>query len=189
MSDLKDKQKTSSSVLTLLAALLISLTGFVSIQLPLTPIPLVLQNMVPIVAGAILGGTQGAGATGLFLLAGALGLPVFSGGTHGLDHITSSTGGYLIGYFFASLAAGLLIGKPIKDKRTPLPKIISGILVAFILVYIPGIFQFMTVQNKTIFEAVSICVTPFLLFDGLKFLCSVIIATRLRPIIAKYIII
>ena len=56
------------SVFTALFAALIAVSGFISVPLPGTPVPIVLQNMMPVLAGALLGGIQGAGATGLFLL-------------------------------------------------------------------------------------------------------------------------
>ena len=76
----KSNEKMLLSVFTALFAALIAVSGFISIPLPGSPVPIVLQNMMPVLAAALLGGFQGAGATGLFLLAGVLGLPVFAGG-------------------------------------------------------------------------------------------------------------
>ncbi len=187
MKEIKQKNKTLASVFTALFAALIAVSGFISIPIPVSVVPIVLQNMMPVLAGSLLGGIQGAGATGLFLVAGALGLPVFSGGSGGLAHILGPTGGFLIGYFFASLVAGTLIGKATEEKKTPLPKIISSVLIGFIVIYIPGILQFMNLTESTITEALALCVIPFLPGDGIKLVLTVILAHKLRPVIARYV--
>ena len=84
MNDSKTKHTMLLSVFTALFAALIAVSGFIAVPLPGSPVPIVLQNMMPILAAALLGGIQGAGAAGLFLLAGIAGLPVFSGGHSGM---------------------------------------------------------------------------------------------------------
>ena len=137
------------SVFTALFAALIAVSGFISVPLPGTPVPIVLQNMMPVLAGALLGGIQGAGATGLFLLAGILGLPVFSGGRSGLAHLLGPTGGFCIGYFIAAGATGFYIGKPSLNQKTSIVKIIGGSILGFVLIYIPGLAQFIKVTHKS----------------------------------------
>ncbi len=164
-------------------AALIAISGIVSIQMPSTPIPLILQNMMPILAGCVLGGVQGAGATGLFLVAGALGLPIFPNGNAGLEHLSSPTGGYIIGYFVSSLIAGVLVGKPTTDKTVPISKIAIGAVVGFAIIYIIGTMQFVSASRVPIQEAILICIVPFLPYDAVKLVITVIISVRVRPII------
>ncbi len=174
-----------SSLCTLSFAALISLLGCISINLDTTSVPLVLQNMAVVLTGSVLGAIQGGGATGLFLLAGALGLPVFASTSGGLEHISGPTGGFLIGYFLASIFSGFIIGKTNSKEKAPIPKIITGILVGYIVIYIPGIFQFMKVENVDFFAALQICVLPFIIYDGIKFILTVILVVSLRPFIAR----
>ena len=94
---------TLKSVFTALFAALICAGSVIAI--PAGPVPIVLQNAFAVLAGLLLGPIQGAGAVGLFLIAGALGLPVFSGGKGGFAVFAGPTGGYLAGYFFAALVA------------------------------------------------------------------------------------
>ncbi len=185
MQDLTTKQKNKASLFTLCFTFLIALSGLITIPIENSTIPLVIQNLMPILAGSILGGVQGAGATGLFLVAGALGLPVFAGGNVGLEHIANETGGFILGYFIASLITGLLIGKPNIKETTPLPKIVSAVVVSFIIVYIPGTIQYISVTGATLVEAVNLCVFPFLPYDALKVVITIVLTVRFRPLIAK----
>ena len=71
------KPKTLRSTFTVLFAALICLGCFISI--PIGPVPITIQNMFAILAACILGGLNGAGAVGIFIVLGTIGLPVFSG--------------------------------------------------------------------------------------------------------------
>ena len=68
------------------------------LALPIGPVPIVLQNMFVFLAGLLLGSRWGLASVGVYLLAGAVGLPVFAGGLGGLGRLIGPTGGYLIGY-------------------------------------------------------------------------------------------
>ncbi|MGI5173661.1 biotin transporter BioY [Treponema sp. OMZ 840] len=187
MSNTKSNQKILLSVFTALFAALIAVSGFISVPLPASPVPIVLQNMMPVLAAALLGGVQGTGAAGLFLLAGMLGLPVFAGGRGGMAVILGPTGGFLIGYFLAAAAAGFYIGKPSQKQKTALPRIICGCLLGFVLLYVPGISQFIKVTGKGLKEALALACIPFLPGDAVKAVLTILLAAKLRPIVARYV--
>ncbi len=187
MKEIQQKKKTQSSFLTLIFAILISLSGFVSISIQGSSIPLGIQNMLIVLAGSSLGGIQGAGATGLFLVAGALGLPVFLGNESGIASLISTNGGFILGYFFASLVTGIIITKPNTEEKTPIARILIGSAIGFIIIYAFGTMQYMRIAQASINEAVLVCITPFLKYDAIKLVVATIISVRLRPFIAKYI--
>ncbi len=91
-----------------LFAALISIGAYIAIPIPGTPVPIVLQNMFIILAGFILGPWWGLAAVIFYLMLGAAGLPVFSGGTGGLVKFAGPTGGYLLGYIPAIIVFGLV---------------------------------------------------------------------------------
>lgn len=186
MTDSKTKHTMLLSVFTALFAALIAVSGFIAIPLPGSPVPIVLQNMMPILAAALLGGFQGSGATGLFLLAGIAGLPVFSGGHSGMARLLGPTGGFLVGYFIAAAVTGFYIGRPSIAGKTPLIKIISGCLLGFVILYVPGIAQFMKVTGKTLGQSLAVACIPFLPGDALKAALAIFLAAKLRPVIARY---
>ena len=99
------------------AALFAALTAAVApfkIPLGFTPVPITLQTLVVLMSGAMLGPYYGALAMILYVVVGALGLPVFAGGGSGIGAILGPTGGYLMSYPIAAFAIGWIIHK----KRT-----------------------------------------------------------------------
>ena len=106
---MKNKKTLMSAFIALFAAI-ICVGCF--IRIPLGVIPVVLQSILCILSGVLLGGIVGAAPTALFLLAGLIGLPVYSGGTSGIAVWLGPTGGFLPGYLLGAVAAGLIAGKP-----------------------------------------------------------------------------
>lgn len=93
------------------AALLAALMGafaYVAFPYPFSPAPVTLQVLGVFLAGLLLGSLWGAAAMVLYLLAGALGAPVFSGGGAGLGVLLGPTGGYLFSYPLAAAVVGVI---------------------------------------------------------------------------------
>lgn len=90
------------------ASLFIAVCAQVEFHLPFTPIPISGGTLGVLYAGALLGSRRGAAAVGLYLLEGAGGLPVFSGGSAGALHLLGPSGGYLLGFPLGAFATGLL---------------------------------------------------------------------------------
>ncbi|TWT42051.1 Biotin transporter BioY [Phycisphaerae bacterium RAS1] len=89
------------------AALLTALAAQIVIPLPNTPVPMTLQTLMVLLTGALLGPALGAAGMGVYLLVGALGLPVFSMGRGGVEMIMAgATGGYLVGFLVAQPLLG-----------------------------------------------------------------------------------
>lgn len=78
------------------------------IALPGTDIPQTAQTLVVLLAGGFLGLTGGTMAVGMYLVAGAVGLPVFADGAGGVGVLLGPSGGYLIGFWFAAALTGYL---------------------------------------------------------------------------------
>lgn len=87
------------------AALLLALSARAAIYLPFTPVPIALHPTVAVMLGIVLGARRAALAVLLYLLQGAIGLPVFSGGG-GIAYLCGPTGGYLLGFLPAAFVAG-----------------------------------------------------------------------------------
>jgi biotin transport system substrate-specific component len=163
--------------LTALFAALIAGGTFIAIPLPFSPVPIVLQNLFIVLAGLVLGPVLGAAAAGLYLLAGALGLPVFAGAVGGAAHFAGPTGGFLAGYFFAALAAGLVAGRPKTETRPP--RIILAAICGFLVIYVPGIAWLYRLTGNWA-AAFAAGFFPFLIGDALKAVFAVTAASRLR---------
>ena len=90
------------------ASLFVVVCAQVEIRLPFTPVPISGGTLGVLYAGALLGSRRGAAAVALYLLEGAAGMPVFSGGAAGFPHLVGPTGGYLLGFPVGAFAVGLL---------------------------------------------------------------------------------
>ena len=160
-----------------LFAALTAVGAFVAI--PIGPVPIVLQNMFVFLAGLLLGSRWGLASVGVYLLAGACGLPVFAGGLGGIGRIVGPTGGYLIGY----LPAVFLIGKI--ANRTP-PRVLFDVFAMIcgsVALYACGIAWLKILTGMTVTKALAVGMVPFLIGDALKIAAAAAIAKALRPII------
>lgn len=94
------------AALILICSNLVALTAQVAI--PLQPVPITGQTLGVLLVGALLGSKRGALALLVYLAEGAVGLPVFAGGTGGLTRLAGPTGGYLLGFVLAAFLVGRL---------------------------------------------------------------------------------
>jgi biotin transport system substrate-specific component len=89
------------------ASLFVALCARVTVPLPLTPVPLTLQNFGVVLVGLLLGSRRGFAALAVYLLEGVSGLPVFSPvGPGGIAQIIGPTGGFLMAYPLVAFTAG-----------------------------------------------------------------------------------
>ncbi|MGB9639970.1 MAG: biotin transporter BioY [Anaerolineales bacterium] len=101
------------------------------ISIPLQPVPLTGQTFAVLLVAALLGKKRGALTVMAYLAQGALGLPVFAGGTGGILHLIGPSGGYLFGFILAAFIVGWLseIGWDRKFGKTTLAMLIGNSLI------------------------------------------------------------
>lgn len=154
-----------SVVLVVAAAALTALAAQWYIYLPFTPVPISGQTFAVLLTGAALGWKLGAAGQMLYLAVGALGAPVFTDGSSGMEVITGATGGYLIGFVFAAGLVGWMAEH--RQDRT-----FATMFTAFILgsavIYLFGVIGLMISTGWGLAEAVEKGVVPFLLGDLIK---------------------
>jgi biotin transport system substrate-specific component len=166
--------------MTVYAALFAALTAVGAyMALPIGPVPVVMQNLFVFLAGLILGGRWGLASVGIYLLAGAVGLPVFAGGSGGIGRFIGPTGGYLIGYLPAVFLIGWIAHKA---GRRPLGDILAMICGTAAL-YACGLAWLKVVTGLPWPKALAAGMLPFLLGDALKIAVAVPIARVLRPVV------
>lgn len=90
------------------ASILTGLAAQIAIPLPFTPVPVTGQTFAVLLSGAVLGWRRGFAAQALYLVEGALGLPVFAGGAAGPQVFAGPTAGYLIAFPLAAALTGWL---------------------------------------------------------------------------------
>jgi biotin transport system substrate-specific component len=180
----KRKALTNTTLIALFAALTAAGT-FISIPLPFSPVPIVLQNLFALLAGLILGPFLGGCAIGLYLVAGALGAPVFAGATGGFVRFLGPTGGFLIGYPFIAIVGGLIAGRPRLEAPDKRWRIIIAAFAGILVSYVPGVPRLKVVLDTTWANAFAAGMLPFLIGDGIKAVAAILIAPRLRRVIAE----
>ena len=175
-------------VFTALFAALISAGAFIVI--PLGPVPIVLQNLFTLLAGLVLGPFMGASAVGLFIAAGAAGIPVFAnnGSPMGIARIFGPTGGYLLGYLLGACAAGLVAGIPRPGKKTPLWRLVIAAVVGVLVVYVPGLIRLKMVLALDWTATCAAGFFPFIAGDAVKGIAAVAAAPRLRRIASQLLV-
>ncbi len=140
------------------------------VEIPLKPVPITLQTLTVLLVGAGLGWRRGAIAVLTYILAGALGLPVFSGGGAGFATLVGPTGGYLAGFVLAAALVGLLTERLALD-RTPWGTALAMLAgnAAIYAVGLPWLSQVTHLHGGALMAA---GLTPFLLGDLVKLLLA-----------------
>lgn len=166
---------------TALGAALIAVCAWISIP---TAVPFTLQTLAVFLVAGLLGLKCGVASVAVYLLLGAVGLPVFAGFRGGLGILLGVTGGYLAGFVFTALAVGLT-----RKVSQSLPALILGMVLGLILCYVFGSLWFLILYTNTtgpiaITAVLAKCVLPFLPFDVLKLLLAAVLTDRLKGKIA-----
>jgi biotin transport system substrate-specific component len=181
LSTPQDRAKEASRQVALVvgASLVVALCARITIPLmPLTPVPLTVQNLGVLVVGLLLGSRRGFAALALYLMEGAVGLPVFSQsptGLVGIAHILGPTGGFLMVYPFVAFLAGYILER---GTKTFLRAAIAGFS-AEILLFVGGL-TWLYVFTHSLAKAAYLGLYWFLAAEVIKVMVAAAIATRWR---------
>ena len=170
--------------MVVLASLMAALTAVGAyIYVPIGPVPIILSTLFVILSGLLLGSRWGLTSMALYLLVGAIGLPVFSGGKGGFAHFMGPTGGYLFGYLVASWITGFI------SERSPGRMILDifAVIIGSLALYALGVPWLKLVTHMSWTKALMVGVLPFLIGDAIKACVVVVLARSVRPIIKRQI--
>lgn len=162
---------------------IISVLAQISVPLGVI-VPFTLQTLGMFLAGAMLGWKRGTLSVILYVLLGAVGLPVFAGFSGGVSVLFGPTGGYIIGFIFTALVVGFMTDKLGRKLWVLAVSMVIGLL----LCYIFGTAWFIILYNiqgkaMDLITALGYCVFPFLIADGLKIIVAAVLVNRLDKII------
>jgi len=155
------------------------------IAIPLEPVPFTLQVLAVVLTGLLLGSRYGALAMAIYLLVGAVGIPVFSGFRGGLGILLGDTGGYLLAYPLAAALAGVAAGAVANAPRRR--ALIVGFLwgsLALAVIYALGAAWLMVLAGLSPGAALVAGVLPFVVFDLIKVGLANLVAVAVAPAIA-----
>ena len=166
----------------ILCALFAALTAVLSqIAIPIQPVPINLATFSVFVAGGVLGAKRGAISQAVYVLLGAVGLPVFSSFSGGMGILFGPTGGYIVGYVAAAWLVGLL-SAGCHGKAYWFALSMGGGLA---LCYLLGTAWYMVVAHTGLVESLLLCVVPFLPGDAAKIAVAALLVPVLRKTLSK----
>ena len=158
------------------ASLVVALCAKITIPLmPLTPVPLTVQNLGVLLVGLLLGSRRGFAALALYLAEGAVGLPVFSPGPGGIAQLLGPTGGFLMVYPFVAFLAGYVFERGAKS----FVRAAAAGLLAEILLFAGGLTG-LYLYTHSLAKAAYLGLYWFIAAEIIKVLVAAVVATRFR---------
>jgi len=157
--------------------ILMVVSAFVRIPVPLSPVPVTLQTLVVLLCGACLGSSLGVTAQLGYTSMGLAGLTVFSGAGSGLGYLCGPTGGYIAGF----IAANALLGRLFRQRRANFYAIVGKFLAADAVVFICGMLWLKILFGYGLSTLFSIGVAPFIIGDLAKILIAAAIFSKIQP--------
>lgn len=149
---------------------LIALGSWISI--PFVPVPLTLQTLFVLLAAAVMH-RSAIIPVSLYIVLGALGLPIFHNGIAGIGVLLGPTGGYLVGFIPAAFIAGLAYERPHPFVR------VCGLAAATAIIYLSGVAWMLQSTGIGVIPALVVGVLPFLPGDAVKVWAVFQIAKRI----------
>ncbi len=178
---MKERFKTKDITYMAIFIAIISICSWISIPMV---IPFTLQTFAIFITVGILGTIKSFVAIFIYILIGALGVPVFANFNSGVSAIVGPTGGYLVGFLIIALVLGKLL--ELLPKKN-IYQIIS-MVVGLILCYAFGTLWFVyaytdSAASMGIVKALSLCAVPFIIPDLIKIAIGNIIINRVKKFI------
>jgi len=151
------------AVLILIGVLIVSVCA--QIYIPIKPVPFTGQTFAVLVVGGALGFRRGVMSLGLYLLLGAVGLPIFAQAKSHIDVVLGPSGGYLVGFVLASAVIGRLaeLGW---DRN--IAGSVAAMLIGNVLIYAVGLPWLGVVGGFSLQDTIAYGLTPFLAWDAAK---------------------
>ncbi|MDA8372757.1 MAG: biotin transporter BioY, partial [Actinomycetota bacterium] len=111
LSDQLARTRLADAMLVIAYAGFIGLSAQISVHLPFTPVPITGQTLAVLLGASVLGTSRALMGSGLYLVAGLIGVPWFAGGSGGVSVASSPTFGYIVGFIAASALVGYMASR------------------------------------------------------------------------------
>ncbi len=173
----KNKLDIRDIVLISIFSAIICITSQLSIPMPFG-VPMTLQTFIIPLTAVILGTKRGTIATIIYILLGAVGLPVFANFSGGMGVILGATGGFIISFPILSLTAGYGCNKN---------KVVFSffLLLGAVLNYLVGVIIFSHYMQYDYVTSFAFCVLPFIPTTIIKIIVLVIISDKVKVLLLK----
>lgn len=175
------REWTKQAAIVISASLFVAVCAHVSVPLPFTPVPLTLSNFAVLAVGLTLGSRRGFAALALYLIEGAMGLPVFSasplGG--GIAQILGPTGGFLMAYPLVAFIAGWIYERTSKNGASSFGWAALSSVVAEVFLFACGL-SWLAILTHSIALAVRYGLHWFVFAEVIKVLMASGLAAQWR---------
>ena len=173
--------KIQDLTLIALMAALTCILGPMSIALPFTPVPISFTNLVIYFSIMVIGMKRGTISYLVYLLIGAVGLPVFSGFSGGLAKLAGPTGGYLVGFIFLALISGFFTEK--FSNNVIMTAI--GMILGTAVTYTFGTIWLCAQMHLTFIQRLYAGVIPYLPGEAAKIVIAIIVGSAVKKAVVK----
>lgn len=170
------KELTIAAVLTAITCVLAPMS------IPIGPVPISLGVFCIFIVGAMLPPHLAVMSALVYIILGAVGVPVFTNFEGGLQKLAGPTGGFIAAYPFMALIIALSI---VIFKRKNILSVAAGMIIALIVCYAFGTIWFVISMNSTVKHALLVCVTPFIIGDLIKLVCATALSLAASKTLSK----
>lgn len=174
--DLVGDEAATNLARAALFAALVGAFAYVTFPNPVSPVSVTLQVLGVFLAGIYLGPVWGTASLGLYLAAGALGAPVFQGGSAGVGQLVGQSAGYLWSYPLAAGAVGAVVhrGATLRELNSVgLPTLVAALVLGTVVIYGLGVAGLAVVLSLGPVEAVTVGAAAFLPAEVLKIAAAI----------------
>lgn len=176
------RSKTYDIVYIAVFAVIMAICSWISIP---AAVPFTLQTFGVFIAAGVLGGKRGTLSVLVFILLGAVGIPVFANFSGGIGVLAGPTGGYIIGFLFSALVMWAMEKLPGKKSIMQIVSMVVGLVICYAF----GTAWFMVVYGKAngpvgLVTALGWCVFPFIIPDFIKIALAYVLSRKLRKYVA-----
>ncbi len=179
----ENKNNVYMLVLTGIFAAVVTICSWITVPLPFTQVPINLAVLGVLLAGGCLGSKYGSLSILIYILLGAIGIPVFAGFGSGLGTLAGPTGGYIVGYILCAAIAGIGATSISKAPKQQALHLAFFMLLGVAACYALGTLWYAHLMQTTIWAALALCVIPFIPCDALKIAAATLLVTRLRKLL------
>jgi len=182
----KAKFSVADLVFTALFAALTAVCAVIAVPMPMTAVPVSLLVLGVFLTGGLLEKKKAFFAEMVYLLIGAVGVPVFAGFSSGVGVLFGPTGGYLLASPIMAFVIAW-IAQPFRNsRRTVLTGMLAvGMISALLMCYLLGTAWFCIYKKMTVLQGLGYCIFPFVLPDVIKLVVAVSVTAVLQPVLYK----
>ncbi|MCI9217707.1 biotin transporter BioY [Lachnospiraceae bacterium 42-17] len=171
----KSKLSVQEVCLVALCTAVMVIMAQISIPMPMG-VPMTMQTFAVTLAAVVLGAKKGALSAFVYILLGAVGLPVLAGFTGGIQYFAGPTGGFLISFPLMAFVIGLGVDRFREVKGGFILCLIGGTIVNYVI----GVLMFCLLMDSSVMTAVSACVLPFVPTAVIKAVLASVIGLKIR---------